>query len=274
MTKGKRPVALYEVIHRDKRFAGLKRKNPGLIQLPPAPATSQLIDKSVAFKPAPAAKPARKPTKDLIAPYLQKLRTAWPKLQRLGPILVKLRSKIIEQSPVLGGTLTALIVIACISVARHYTHATPNAYASLDGILDQTPDPKVLDLTGLDRHTPAVAELPFADADAEPAASVSVPAVRTINLNYMLVQCYRDEKTATDARDFLDKNGIPCTIEREVRDWHKGYYYVVGLQGFPRITSPDYLAYRTRIEDLSTEFSPHNVYKGFAPQAVKWDRAE
>ena len=148
MTKGKRPVALYEVIHRDKRFGGSKRKNPGLIQLPPSPAASNLIDKSVTFKPAPPTKPPRKPAKDFVAPYVQKLRSIWPRIQQLQPILIQLRTKIIEQSPVLGGTLTALLVIGCISVGRHYTHATPKAYASLDGIISRTPDPNVLDLIG------------------------------------------------------------------------------------------------------------------------------
>ncbi len=94
-----------------------------------------------------------------------------------------------------------------------------------------------------------------------------------INLNYVLMQSYADEKLADQAYAFLNKNGVPCTIERGVKNWRKDFYLVIGLQGFVRASGPDYAAYRKRIETLSAEFAKPGSYKGFMPQAIKWDRA-
>ncbi len=100
---------------------------------------------------------------------------------------------------------------------------------------------------------PDAADLSADTATARPASSVFTPNARQVNLNYLLVQSYGDDKTAQEACDFLNKNGIPCTIERGIKNWRKDFYLVVGLQGFPRASGAEYQAYRQKILTLSAQ---------------------
>jgi len=102
------------------------------------------------------------------------------------------------------------------------------------------------------------------------AANLAQPGRRVVNMHYVLMQSYFEEKTAEEARDFLNQNGIACTIERGVKGWRPDFYQVIGLQGFPRPSGPEYLAYRHRVEELGLQFSPKSRYKRFVPQAIKW----
>ena len=70
------------------------------------------------------------------------------------------------------------------------------------------------------------------------ATSLAQPGARIVNIHYVLMQSYFEEKTADKARDFLAKNGIPCTIERGVKGWRADFYQVIGLQGFTRPAIP------------------------------------
>ena len=96
------------------------------------------------------------------------------------------------------------------------------------------------------------------------------PGRRVVNMHYVLMQSYFEQKTAEEARDFLNQNGIACTIERGVKGWRPDFYQVIGLQGFPRPAGAEYLAYRQRVEELGLQFSPKSRYKRFVPQAIKW----
>ncbi len=90
-------------------------------------------------------------------------------------------------------------------------------------------------------------------------------------MNYVLIQSYFEEKTAHEACDFLNQNGIACTIERGVKGWRHDFYQIIGLQGFAHLSGPEYAAYRRRIDDLSARFSPNShSYKRFQPMAIKW----
>jgi hypothetical protein len=97
---------------------------------------------------------------------------------------------------------------------------------------------------------------------------------RVLNLNYVVVQSYPDQKSAEEARDALIKAGIGATIERGLKGWTKDWYIVVGVQGFQRASGPDYEAYVRRINDVSTQFAQRKrSFKAFQPMAVKWQNA-
>jgi hypothetical protein len=116
-------------------------------------------------------------------------------------------------------------------------------------------------------------------ADVQQASSKTPPSAmpgnlaeqgaRVVNMHYILMQSYFEEKTAIEARDYLNHNGVPCTIERHVKGWRPELYLVVGLQGFPRASGPEYLSYRTNIIQLAKTFSK-SKFKRFEPQAIKW----
>jgi hypothetical protein len=75
--------------------------------------------------------------------------------------------------------------------------------------------------------------------------------------------------------EFLTKNGVPCTIEHNLRGWPKSAFIVVGIDGFPRPSANDFKDYLAKIERLSDQFappSPHGQrsYKAFQPTPYKW----
>ncbi len=105
-----------------------------------------------------------------------------------------------------------------------------------------------------------------------PATLVIQDAKRNIGLNYVVVQSYADIKFAEEARDTLLANGVGCTIEQKLRGWSGRLFLVVGIDGFNRISSPEFKAYVKRIETISNKAYPPNSYKAFQPIAYKWDR--
>jgi len=279
MAKEKRSVALFEVIQKDKRFARQSPQRPTPAAAQPAPAATGPTPKApppVSIPPPQTARP------DVIARALILLRVARARMQ---PPIQRLKPRLAQHSSVLLGVMAAITVIGALAIARRAMHpaaSAPRAAIPAEQTRTQTAHPSVLDVTPATASpSGAGAVVASADADtlsadtaaARPAAGVLTPT-RQINLNYVLIQSYGDEKTATEARDFLNKNGVPCTIERGVKNWRKDFYLVIGLQGFPRASGPDYLAYRSRIEALGAQFAPSpRSYKRFDPVAIKWDRA-
>jgi hypothetical protein len=299
MARRKRPVALFEVIHKDKRFApktvpplerhDFRAKNPP--QNPNSSAIGAALFGGATLASKPPAPPAASVRRVESAQFNQ--RSSWQSVaerarawrQRLtaaaAPWLDRLKQHLAPHAPIFAGVIAASIVIGGVTIARHLTRASNFAgsgLASLQQIRQQAPRPGVLEVAVQTHPIPpqpdgdGAANAEPSDALAQSADEVLPPASRQVNLNYVLVQSYGDEKTADEARDFLNKNGIPCTIERGVKNWRKDFYLVVGLQGFARISGPDYAAYRNRIESLSVQFASHSSYRGFAPQAVKWER--
>jgi hypothetical protein len=215
---------------------------------------------------------------------VERASASWRRLTNaISPRLQLLKRHVEPHYPVLAGAAAAFVIIGVVATARHLMRpADPaaSALASLQQIRQQARHPEVMEVAVQTHPTAPLPDLANSAgpdpslALAQSADSVLPPAPRQVNLNYVLVQSYGDEKTANEACDFLNHNGIPCTIERGVKNWRKDFYLVIGLQGFTRVSGPDFIAYRTRIESLSAQFaSPHSYYKGFAPQAIKWDRA-
>jgi hypothetical protein len=113
---------------------------------------------------------------------------------------------------------------------------------------------------------------------AQTPASSAAPAdgKRYLNYNYVIVQGYAESqmKMAEEARDFLNREGVPCTVEKDVRGFSK--ITVVGLEGFERKSAPEVAAYCQRIKQLSTKYVGNNPrsYKAFDPVVVKWLKAD
>lgn len=282
MAKGKRAVALFEVINKDKRF---ERK-----AAPPPPKPIADFSREKAAEAAelwrrknadPETLPAVPIPKIKRDPVLiPRLKAIWQtSVYRTAEIAQKIKFSVSQHNNVVAGTAAALVVIGAVLLMRHLIHPAAQP-ASIEAILQSGPaHPSVLNVSTDKSSDNALSPEMAADVmqasdtggpDPTPAAPAAQPGQRVVNLNYVLVQSYFDEKTAIEARDFLNQNGVPCTIERGVKGWRADFYQVMGLQGFSHLSGSDYINYRKRLDELSVAFSPKGKYKRFQPQAIKW----
>jgi hypothetical protein len=98
---------------------------------------------------------------------------------------------------------------------------------------------------------------------------------RSTGLNYAIFQAYPEKGPADKAAEFFTKNGIPCTVEKELPGyrlpWRDGYV-VVGIRGFARMSSNAPLdAYKKSIGDVSAKYT--NGRSRFAPQMYLWRKS-
>ena len=98
---------------------------------------------------------------------------------------------------------------------------------------------------------------------------------RSIGLNYILVQSYPNEKLATEARDFLVKSGVPCTVEKGPKDWASdpSWCSVITTAGYAHIHSPEYESAARNITTLGGQFAGKAKFKRFEPHAYKWKQS-
>jgi hypothetical protein len=191
-------------------------------------------------------------------------------------------------------TFCVFVVVAMAYVlGRHISHGPQLASAAdqpmTDQIRQQAPQKGVTDVPVRSRtRAPAVSpnmigeqsrratETPTQRSqEAQPQQPAPTPGVehglpRSVNLNYIIIQSYpKESKTAEKARDFLTKNGVPCTIESipgyTLRDWES----VVGTDGFAHPSGPECKAYLQRVSQLSEKFGT-NHFGRFDPHPKKW----
>jgi hypothetical protein len=111
-----------------------------------------------------------------------------------------------------------------------------------------------------------------------PATFFTDDPKRSHNLNYVVVQMFPDEATAKRAAEFLTKNGVPCTVERDLPRWPvpwKNGCVIVGIRGFDRTkNNPDLEAYVRTIKDLGVKFAGgRGRFNAFdSPGLYKWDK--
>jgi hypothetical protein len=195
---------------------------------------------------------------------------------------------------------TVLVVVALAYVIGHHVARGPSpavAGPSTEQLRAGPARPEVLDVKSLpkapapapvpaEETEDAVTPLPSAptQASAQPLAAPPVaqtPAVhegaevngqRIIGRNYVVVQIYPDEKSATEARDLLAKSGVPCTIEKGLSGYAAtNWYCVVGLTGFDRIrNNSEFDRYEKLIRDIGNKFAGNSKFKKFDPQAYRW----
>jgi hypothetical protein len=95
---------------------------------------------------------------------------------------------------------------------------------------------------------------------------------RTVGLNYVIIQSYKDAKTATEAVEALRKAGIGCTIEKNL-PYAPGWHVVLGTTGFVRANTPEYKEYTRKIMAVSEKFASvpgAGKWRKFEPNAYKW----
>ncbi len=291
MAKGKRAVALFEVIHQDKRF-GLKSA-----ETPPKASASfsakmaeEAADlwKKKNSDPETWTFPKEKIGKS-IGDFGAGVKSAWQGgFAKCSGAMRGGMAWLARIHGVATGAMAAGIVIGGVVLGRHYMAPRLNA-GSVEAAIEAGPvHPDVLAVTPRSMQlpqetysgqTPSGGTSPELQEDVAQAsqtasetegANLAQPGERVVNMHYVLMQSYFDEKTAEEARDFLNQHGIACTIERGVKGWRPDFYQVIGLQGFTRASGEAYLAYRQQVEQLGEEFSPHSKYKRFAPEAIKW----
>lgn len=95
---------------------------------------------------------------------------------------------------------------------------------------------------------------------------------RVVGLQYFVIQGYASEqrKLAEEARDFLTKAGVQCTIENGVAGWPSSWHTVIGTQGFDRASGPQYDAYREKIIRIGENFAGRSAWKKFEPSPIRW----
>lgn len=188
---------------------------------------------------------------------------------------------ILRQDSIACGAAVAVIVIGMLALVRHWHNPVgqtiPIEQALRSGpahpsvlAVPETQSPSSQDQNSLSPEMQAdVQQAADKTAPSPAAANLAQPGARIVNMHYVLMQSYFEEKTADQARDYLTQNGIPCTIERGVKGWRADFYQVIGLQGFARPSGAEYLAYRDRVVELGQKFSK-SKYKRFQPEAIKW----
>ena len=113
------------------------------------------------------------------------------------------------------------------------------------------------------------------ETDAAATGASQLEGKRYINHNYVMIQSYPEEELemAQKAAAFLNAHGVNCTVEKGVKGFLK--VSVVGLDGFTRISSPEFKTYVEHIKTLSAEFTKGtHSFKGFDPRAKKWDKPD
>ena len=107
---------------------------------------------------------------------------------------------------------------------------------------------------------------------AAPSGDADTALPRAVGLNYVIIQSYppQEQATAQKAMEFLNQNGIACTLE-SVKDFNPraGWICLVGKTGFSRIHGPECESYLRRIEDLGAKF-PSSKFDRFDPHTYKW----
>ena len=92
---------------------------------------------------------------------------------------------------------------------------------------------------------------------------------------YVVIQAYAGDqkKLAEEARDFLMKKGVSCTVEQGVAGWPSTWHSVVSTQGFDRASGSQFETYRATCIEIGKAFAGKSAWKQFEPTAVRWKEA-
>lgn len=298
MAKGKHSAALFEVIKGNSR--GSSQSVTQSLRTPnwwfkTRPATSTPADvmppriEAEASAPLPAAPPAPRPPARATGsiPYASRSSAVHLDFDRARKeITLRLRyttalvsafgvCAIVCSAYVIGrhlnqGPQTASAAPAS-SAAPLYARQAPQAGVAtatrqqlLHPLANETPQPRRTDTPVAPTRTTAPLSLVPASAET------GMP--RAIGLNYVIIQTYPGEEAdgaAKAACDFLNKNGIPCTLEKTDYARNPNWICLVGTAGFAKISSNDYKTYVDNIIKLGDKF-PSSRFDHFRPAAFKW----
>ncbi len=95
---------------------------------------------------------------------------------------------------------------------------------------------------------------------------------RQAGLTYVIAQSYPGEEFANKACEFLNKSGIPATVEAGPPGWAmKGWYSVIGAKSFDHIQkNTDLENYKQAIEAAGAKFTGSSRFNRFEPKLYKW----
>ncbi len=266
MAKGKHAAALFEVIKGDKRLQRTSEGGAGGLRTPSwwfksRPKNESAADASPAAPlpaPAPVTRMAVNPDRQVISFTLS-----------------------YTQVIVIGFAIFVAVVMAII-IGRHTVAPMPTLSPSDEVIRGGPAQPSVMDVT--ENSQPSVPTEHVAEAakptgagvpqvwtgPKAPAAVVDQNARRAVGLNYIVVQGYPDEKNAQDAKAALARGGIAATVEKGLPRFRSDWYYVVGIDGFNRVTSQECQAYIRKIEHIGKQYAGQRSFKAFQPTGYKW----
>lgn len=283
MAKRKRSVALFEVIHNDKRFAN----RGGTL---PAPSWWQKTKSAAAAKAAPPPVTRRIMPAAPPAPILQPIAASsdavqadagdsWPAAapgEKLAPLhsshahprkwLGNYSALFTPASiAIIGGTVA--VVLAMVLLVHWWRRPI-----TTEAILKGPPHPEVLDIAVAKpaAKLPAGAQPTLASATQSPGDK-SNPQVRQLNQGYVLIHLYETLHSSTNAAAYLNAHDIPCTVEHGIPGVEPRLYAIVGLTPFPRAGTTEYANYILRIRKAYTEMPGASATaRSFKPQWIKW----
>ncbi len=178
--------------------------------------------------------------------------------------------------------VSAVVIVVGLSmliVSRMGGGKTPSLSAVTTADLRKQPaNPAVLDLPrkveAKASEKPAVSQSEDEAFGPEKSAVAAVPGKRIINLNYLMIQSYQDEKITREAAELLNKSGVECTVIQGLPRWSPSprWWCIVGTKGFsPRTTeTTEFQSYLAKIRDVSTTFAGRTKWKLFNPQLYRW----
>jgi hypothetical protein len=194
-----------------------------------------------------------------------------------GLIALTKRKSFMFTPPGIAAGVAAMLIIATVGYVGLRKPEPPQLSASIEAIRETAPQGNVMDLSsGRAALTPPAATpvpvavaAPTAVAPQASPAGVVAAGPRTVGMNYVVFQSYKDEKTATEARDALVAGGIGATVEKG-HPYAPTWFVVIGTHGFARTNAADYLQYINKGKAISEKFAGKNKWKQFEPNAYKW----
>jgi hypothetical protein len=191
--------------------------------------------------------------------------------------------------------IAAFAVLVTVSLAyiigRQVTTGPAPAIAarSTEQVRQDEPQPQVLDINRgrnasgippaqqpqISAHVPthqSPQNVQPTPAPPPPTAVVEDDGPRTIGLNYVIIQSYRDEEMARRYAQMLNQGGVRCTVEQDLPNWSQGgpWYSIVGTSGFARIrNSPEYDSYIQSIRRIN-DSNGLTGFRRFDPQPYHW----
>jgi hypothetical protein len=302
MAKGKHSAALFEVINSTKRpeaiaqslrtplwwFKGRQAPSPAPAEPPsfsePEPAPSA-PDPTIAPRITSSASRSMPPTSSS-----SRSSTVHVDFNRdRQEVTLRLR----YTTALVSGFFLCVAIGGAYIIGRHLNRGPQTAMAStqqptaVPQYLRQAPQAGVTDVTRQRLVRPAAntqtaqAHRPQVESQVtpspRPAVNSLIPASavtslpRVIGLNYAIIQTYPEGEmqAAQAACDFLNKNGIPCTLEKTDYVRNPNWVCLVGTAGFTKISSGDYLTYVDHIIALADKF-PTSRFNRFNPKPFKW----
>jgi hypothetical protein len=91
-------------------------------------------------------------------------------------------------------------------------------------------------------------------------------------MQFVIVQSYppEEKQLAEEAMQLLCKNGLPCSVEYNLR-FAPGWYSVVGYTGFSSTkNSREYNDYIQQIAAIGERFGNGSKFKKFKPMPFTW----